>query len=178
MKIDVSLTEKSIQDAIDKLERYKDRLQDKCIAFVGELASNGIAVARANTGNFGHYITFSYEIKDTTDGCTAIVLATETGQIQSTWQTADGLKTVDVSPLLMAEYGSGWKAKPHFNDTRGGQGTFPGQTHAYEDMWWYWDEKTQEWKPTHGVKATMPMYSADMEIIQNVAKAAKEVFGE
>ena len=68
MKIDVSLTEKSIQDAIDKLERYKDRLQDKCIAFVGELASNGIAVAQANTGNFGHYITFSYEIKDTTDG--------------------------------------------------------------------------------------------------------------
>jgi hypothetical protein len=51
MKIDVSLTEKSIQDAIDKLERYKDRLQDKCIAFVGELASNGIAVAQANTGN-------------------------------------------------------------------------------------------------------------------------------
>ena len=92
MKIDVSLTEKSIQDAIDKLERYKDRLQDKCIAFVGELASNGIAVAQANTGNFGHYITFSYEIKDTTDGCTAIILATETGQIQSTWQTADGLK--------------------------------------------------------------------------------------
>lgn len=121
MKIDVSLTEKSIQDAIDKLERYKDRLQDKCIAFVGELASNGIAVAQANTGNFGHYITFSYEIKDTTDGCTAIILATETGQIQSTWQTADGLKTVDVSPLLMAEYGSGWKAKPHFNDARGGQ---------------------------------------------------------
>lgn len=109
MKIDVSLTEKSIQDAIDKLERYKDSLQDKCIAFVEELASNGIDVARANTGNFGHYITFSYEIKDTTDGCTAIVLATETGRIQSTWQTADGLKTVDVSPLLMAEYGSGRK---------------------------------------------------------------------
>lgn len=81
MKIDISLTEKSIQDAIDKLEKYKDRLQDKCIAFVGELASNGIAVARTNTGNFGHYITFSYEIKDTTDGCTAIVLATELTEI-------------------------------------------------------------------------------------------------
>lgn len=40
MKIDVSLTEKSIQDAIDKLEKYKDRLQDKCIAFVGELGTH------------------------------------------------------------------------------------------------------------------------------------------
>ena len=28
------------------------------------------------------------------------------------------------------------------------------------------------------VKATMPMYSADMDIIQNVAKVAKAVFGE
>ena len=27
------------------------------------------------------------------------------------------------------------------------------------------------------VKATMPMYSADMEIIQNIEKIAKEVFG-
>jgi hypothetical protein len=32
----------------------------------------------------------------------------------------------------MAEYGSGWRAKPHFNDARGGQGTFPGQTHAFD----------------------------------------------
>lgn len=164
MKIDVSLTEKSIQDAIDKLERYKDRLQDKCIAFVGELASNGIAVARANTGNFGHYITFSYEIKDTTDGCTAIVLATETGQIQSTWQTADGLKTVDVSPLLMAEYGSGWKAKPHFNDTRGGQGTFPGQTHAFDSEGWYWRDESGELHHSYGITPTMPMYHAFVEM--------------
>ena len=57
-----------------------------------------------------------------------------------------------------------------------GVGTFPGQTHAFEDMWWYWDEDKQEWKPTHGIKATMPMYSAYMEIIQNVVKVAKEVF--
>ena len=56
-------------------------------------------------------------------------------------------------------------------------GTFPGQTHAYQDTWFYWDENTQEWKPTHGVKATMPMYNADMEIIKNVVKFAKEVFG-
>ncbi len=29
---------------------------------------------------------------------------------------------------------------------------------------------------THGVKATMPMYSASMEIMQSVVKVAKEVF--
>lgn len=176
MKIDVSLTEKSIQDAIDKLERYKDRLQDKCIAFVGELASNGIAVARANTGNFGHYITFSYEIKDTTDGCTAIVLATETGQIQSTWQTADGLKTVDVSPLLMAEYGSGWRAKPHFNDARGGQGTFPGQTHAFDSEGWYWRDESGELHHSYGITPTMPMYHAFLKMENDIMKTARKNF--
>ncbi len=31
---------------------------------------------------------------------------------------------------------------------------------------------------THGVKATMPMYSASMEIIQSMVKTAKEVFGK
>lgn len=86
------------------------------------------------------------------------------------------------SILLAIEFGAGI----HYNPTPNplissefpyGVGTFPGQTHAYEDMWFYWDENSQEWKPTHGVKATMPMYSADMEIIQNVVKFAKEVFG-
>ncbi len=30
---------------------------------------------------------------------------------------------------------------------------------------------------THGVKATMPMYHASMEIMQSVVKTAKEIFG-
>ena len=85
------------------------------------------------------------------------------------------------SILLAIEFGAGIYFNPTPNPLISsefpyGVGTFPWQIHAYEDMWWYWDENTQEWKPTHGVKATMPMYNADMEIIQNVVKYAKEVF--
>ena len=78
------------------------------------------------------------------------------------------------------EFGAGI----HYNSTANpnadkfgfGVGTFPGQVHAFEDGWYYWNEEAQEWQYTHGVKATMPMYNADIEIIQNVVKTAKEVF--
>ena len=107
-------------------------------------------------------------------GCKGILLA------KGAVKESEGYAPFSI--LLAIEFGAG----THFNPTPNplissefpyGVGTFPGQTHAYEDMWWYWDENTQEWKPTHGVKATMPMYSADMEITQNVVKYAKEVFG-
>lgn len=82
--------------------------------------------------------------------------------------------------MLAIESGAGI----HYNSTPNpiadkfglGVGTFHGQVHAFEDMWFYWDENAQEWKPTHGVKATIPMYSADMKNIKNVVKIAKEVF--
>ena len=85
--------------------------------------------------------------------------------------------------MLAIEFGAGI----HYNPTPNplvssefpyGVGTFPGQTHAYQDMWWYWDEDNQEWRPTHGVKATMPMYKASEEMKNNILKIAKDVFRE
>ena len=52
-----------------------------------------------------------------------------------------------------------------------------GQVHAWQDTWWFWDEQSESWKPTHGVKATMPMYNAAMEIINQYKQIAREVFG-
>jgi hypothetical protein len=92
----------------------------------------------------------------------------------------DGNAYPPFSTILAIEFGAGI----HFNSTPNpnadkfglGVGTFPGQIHAFEDMWFYWDETDQMWKPTHGVKATMPMYNAQMELINNAIKIAKTVF--
>ena len=54
--------------------------------------------------------------------------------------------------------------------------SFPGQTHAFEDGWYYPDENG-EWHYTHGTKATMPMYNASTEMLLNIRKIAREVFG-
>ena len=158
-----------------QLLQYKDSLPIKCEKLVSRLLQSGVEAsqARINESPLGKYVTVTTNISTDKMGCKGILLAKGAVKEQEGY--------APFSILLAIEFGAGI----HFNPTPNplissefpyGVGTFPGQTHAYEDMWWYWDENTQEWKPTHGVKATMPMYNADMEIIQNVVKYAKEVF--
>ena len=60
-----------------------------------------------------------------------------------------------------------------------GVGTFPGQTHAFqEEGWWFKDEETDKWIHSYGVQATMPMYNASIEMRQKVTEIAKEVFAD
>ena len=158
-----------------QLLQYKDSLPIKCEKLVSRLLQSGVAVSQTKISEspLGKYVTVTTNISADKMGCKGILLAKGAVKEQEGY--------APFSILLAIEFGAG----VHFNPTPNplissefpyGVGTFPGQTHAYQDMWFYWDENTQEWKPTHGVKATMPMYSADMEIIQNVVKYAKEVF--
>lgn len=176
MEKKIILSDDSIQAAISTLQNYKQEILNKCERLVSELADSGIEVGKNNTGNFGHYIIFSKKIEPNNNGCTAIIVATETGQIISQWQTSDGIKTADVSPLLMAEFGSGWRAQPHFDDDRGGQGTFPEQTHAFDSEGWYWRDLEGNLHHSYGITPTMPMYNATMEIINQYKQIAREVF--
>ena len=169
------LSVKGIEALKSQLLQYKDSLPIKCEKLVSRLLQSGVEVsqARINESPLGKYVTVTTNISSDKMGCKGVLLAKGAVKEQEGY--------APFSILLAIEFGAG----VHFNPTPNplissefpyGVGTFPGQTHAYQDMWWYWDENTQEWKPTHGVKATMPMYSADMEIIQNVVKFAKEVF--
>ena len=178
MKIKEDLSVKGIENVKKKLIQYRDvELPRKCKEFVKRLLQIGVDVSKAkiNESPLGKYVTVTTDVSADKTGCKGILLA------KGAVKEQDGYEPFSI--LLAIEFGAGIHFNPTPNPLIGsefpyGVGTFPGQTHAYEDMWWYWDEKTQEWKPTHGVKATMPMYSADMEIIKNVTKVAKEVFGE
>ena len=172
-KADLSV--KGIEALKRQLLQYKDSLPIKCEKLVSRLLQSGVAVSQTKISEspLGKYVTVTTNISADKMGCKGILLAKGAVKEQEGY--------APFSILLAIEFGAG----VHFNPTPNplissefpyGVGTFPGQTHAYQDMWFYWDENTQEWKPTHGVKATMPMYSADMEIIQNVVKFAKEVF--
>ena len=100
--ISMSLSQKSIQNAIKELNQYKSDVLRKTQEYVSRLSELGIQTSKNNVGNFGRYITFSKELEPNKYGCKAIVLATQTGTIVSRWQTKDGIKSADVSPLLMA----------------------------------------------------------------------------
>ena len=174
--ITMTLSQSSIQNAIKELRQYQNDLNRKCEIFCQRLAELGIQTAKENTGNFGKYISFTYEVKDRTKGCKAVMVATNTGIIHSEWQTKEGVKSADVSPILMCEFGSGLKAENPNGIPGVGTGTFPGQTHAEDPNGWYWMDLDGEWHHSYGVTPKMPMYHASIEMILNIRKIAKEVF--
>ena len=172
-KSDLSVS--GLNDLKRQLLQYKDSLPIKCEKLVSRLLQSGVAVSQTKISEspLGKYVTVTTNISADKIGCKGILLAKGAVKEQEGY--------APFSILLAIEFGAGVHYNPTPNPLIGsefpyGVGTFPGQTHAYQDTWFYWDENSQEWKPTHGVKATMPMYSADMEIIQNVVKFAKEVF--
>lgn len=158
-----------------QLLQYRDDLPIKCKQLVYRLLQSGVEVAETNISEspLGKYVTVSTNISADKIGCNGILLAK--GQVKE----QDGYAPFSI--LLAIEFGAG----VHFNPTKNplvgskfpyGVGTFPGQTHAYDDMWWYWNKKEQKWMPTHGVKATMPMYKAGEDIRSKIIKTAKEIF--
>ena len=174
-------TAKISTDSLEKLKQellqYKNvELPNKCRELVTRLANEGITVASANVGGFGKYITFSMKAIPEKDGCKAIMIASENGKIISSWKTKDGIKTEEVSPLLLAEFGSGWGAENPMKIPGVGQGTFPNQTHAFDKEGWYWIDLEGNLNHSYGINAKMPMYKASLHIIDSIKSVAQEVF--
>lgn len=175
-RIKCSLSQSSLQQAIREIEQYKQEVLTKCRTVAERLCDVGIQIATENTGGYGKYITFYRELTPEKSGVKAVMVATNTGLIKSEWRTQDGEKSVDISPLLMVEFGSGLRANnPNASKFGMGTGTFPGQTHAENpEGWWYMDMEG-EWHHSYGVTPTMPMYKASKEMMDNVTKIVREV---
>ena len=173
-KADLSVN--GIEALKSQLLQYKDELPTKCEKLVSRLLQSGVDVSQSKISEspLGKYVTVTTNISSDKMGCKGILLAKGAVKEQEGY--------APFSILLSIEFGAG----VHYNPTPNplissefpyGVGTYPGQVHAFQsEGWMYWDEKVQEWRHTYGVKATMPVYNADMEIIQNVVKIAKEVF--
>ena len=184
MEITFRLSTKDIARAKQEIKAYRDGLVEKCRIFVERLADHGISVAQLYTGEYGNLITFSKEIEATRNGATGIMLATS-GTITRQWMTQGRIKSADIIPLLMVEFGSGWKAsdasgKPNAGTAKAlgyGQGTFPGQTHAFDPGGWYWQDLDGEWHSSEGEEPEMPVFHASMAMEMELFDIAQEVFG-
>lgn len=169
------LSQSSIKELQKDLQAYQKGVIQKTKLLAKRLAEQGVKVAEAKIDEspLGKLVTLKTDITEEQAGRKAILIAT--GEVKQSEGYAD------FNTLLAIEFGAGIHYNPTPNpnaDNFGmGVGTFPGQIHAFEDGWYYWDDKAQEWRYTHGVKATMPMYHASIEIIQSVVDMAKEVFG-
>ena len=176
-KFKADLSVKGITQLQKDLLDYKNNtLPNLLKQYVEALAKEGISVGEQNVGGFGKYITFSVKTEVSKDGCKALMLASENGKIISTWKSYGEIKTAEVSPLLMAEFGSGWGAENPMQIPGVGQGTFPGQTHAFDKEGWYWLDENDNLNYSRGITAKMPMYKASIRIQEIAKKKAKEIF--
>lgn len=187
--IRMNLTDTGLKNTIKYLESYKKRLQDKSKEFCDKLAELGIQTARANVGylddlgNVTNFISFYKEVEPMEYGCKAIVYGIDAVKLISTWRTKEGIKSAEVSALLMAEFGSGSYAMAdgtHIDKVNAkvpvGQGTFPNQKHAFDSSGWSWLDISNNWHHSKGIKPTMPMFKAWLMMETQIKSVAKEVF--
>ena len=182
MVIKAKLNSADIKKMAVEVEQYGIEFQTKIHTVLRRLADKGIAAAALSVGNMGQYITFTKQ----NDPYGVTIVAQETSVIVAEWMRYGNLVHAEVSPLLMSEFGAGrhaviWEGQTEHTNTLSdgkqiGRGTFPNQTHAFEDSWRYMDVNGN-WHTASGIKPTRPLHNAVIEIITQVEATAREVFG-
>lgn len=168
-KIHMSLSEKSIRNAINEIEVYKRQFIERNEVFVRRLAELGIPVIDQN-------IAAAQGDSDKSHN-TYI-------KINSFGSYSEAKLVVEGKSILFIEFGAGIRyngssgTSPHpkgeeFGYTIGSYGKGQGS----KDFWFYYAD-TGESVMSHGTEATMPVFRASQEIIQNIRRIEREVFGD
>ena len=177
-KISFGLSVREVQNAIKGIKAYQNDFNRKCEELCRRLTAEGIQIAKAHIGSsgFGKYIHLDSEINPQQAGCKAIFYMEDTTKIKSEWQTLEGVKSAELSPILCIEFGTGQKAENPVGIKGVGTGTFPGGKHGNEPGWHYMDLEGN-WHYSTGISPKMPMYYAGKELSEKVLTIAREVFG-
>ena len=178
MKLSISLSEKSINHAIGELKRYRDSLPSKNALFVTRLLEAGIKEAESYKGFYGNYIIFEKDVREGRKTCVGVLTGKNSGEVISYWNKNGKIKKAAISPILFAEFGSGPMAEVLFEDAPAnvGQGTFPGQTHAFDPNGWWYMGLNGVWYHNKGFKPSHPMYHAELEMWDKIYTIAREVY--
>lgn len=189
----VSLDSKQLDALADYIDNYARTFEKKVQTFLEKLAEKGIEVASVNGGDFSSYIVYSKEVES---GTMVKMIAKDREEITNSWyasSTSKELRQETISPLLMAEFGSGHYAISAEGEASGlgGQGTLNKYGHAFDSNGWYWwsddatsidgkplYEKDGRWKfHSRGTHPSQPLHKAVMACIEQVEGIAREVFG-
>ena len=165
---------KSLQQAIKQIEAYRDDLPRKCQEICRRLCEVGqqTALVAINESPQGKAVTLRMDIDPSKTGCKAMLIGT------GKTVTDDKGRTFNL--LFGIEFGSGIKynatANPKATEFGMGVGTFPDQKHAFSKDGWMYLGNDGSWHHSYGIKATMPMYKAMVEIRRNLDTVIREVF--
>jgi hypothetical protein len=166
----------NIKGLIDDLKAYQKEIKDKRIIFIRRLMEVGIEMANTQLAEYAGMVVFEKTIDD--EG--GVIIAADREKIIRVWYTDKNLtkeRSYEVSPLLLAEFGSGWLAEVLLPVEGVGQGTMPEQTHAFDRNGWYWYDEGGMKHHSYGEAPTHPLYYAVIEMQRQINEIAKEVFG-
>ena len=180
MKIDARLNTRDITDVLNKVKWYESYLKWKLEQFVSELAEVGITIAKENVWveedetykDRSDLVFFKKEFESGETNVSCLMIAT--GQPYTTvWKSSkDGVEiSAQVNPLLMAEFGSGWRA------IEGHQGTFPNQHVAFMRPWYWYDTQGNK-HSSYGSEPSRPLFKAKQEMERQILEVAERVFNE
>jgi len=192
----VRLDSNELYDLARKLDVYATRFDLKVRTFLKMLADLAIDVAKTNEGDFAGLIVYS-KVFETKEGGQAVKMVAKSDPIMRAWyasSTSNEVRTEEISPLLMAEFGSGHKAINATGEVAGmgGQGTLNLFHHAFDSNGWYWwtdeaiggtdaqlvnDTNGRFKYHSYGQSPSQPLHNAVMACIREVEGIAREVFG-
>lgn len=178
MKLKISLND-GLGSIMDHLDNYQKTLDEKCELFVRQLADLGVNVAMT---------TLAFEgVGDSPRGADFGVRVDKNGNITHCIISVTSKPQIDDDgrvfyPHLAWEFGAGnyyngmTSPNPKAREFGMGIGTYPEQKHVPNPGFWYYYDSNHDAIRSYGTQATMPMYKASVEIIENIHKVAKEVF--
>lgn len=152
-------------NTIKDLQNYINTLSFKCEELANRLCEVGIPVINKK---------MSMAKGDSNPNHSTFI------DIENNGNTITATLTLQGEDVAFIEFGAGIyyndaNEHPKASELGLGVGTYPDQTHAFEKGWWYEDAEGNK-HYSHGTEATMPLYSAEMEMINKFYSIADEVF--
>lgn len=192
----VNLTSEDMFKLADYLKEYAKRFEECVHTFLDMIAERGIQVAKINEGDFAGCMVYEKVFTNEGEDYKVSIIARDRNLITNAWYASaksQEVRSYEISPLLMAEFGSGFYAQTHPNVPEAGQGTLNVYGHANDSNGWYWysDEvkartgdmiesvsSTGRYKyHSYGNPPSMPLQKAVDEIIKDVEGIARQAFG-
>lgn len=164
-----------LEEAAKEIRDFAKLLESKVQEVAEKLADVGITVARNSVGDdYASYIVFQKSIVDQKDGeCTICMYADNSGDLVRRWGAGH---SDTINAVMMNEVGSGWFAENPDGLSGAGQGTFPGQTHAFDPKGWFWTDSTGK-HHSYGENGHLSMHKAYIAMQQDIGRIVSEVFG-
>ena len=174
--ISISLSRKSINNAIQYIRDYKKALDGRLVWLVNELANNGMKVTNAIMSQVpddvlqGAYDCY-LEVVDSSEGTYSAKIVLQNDQIlfiefsAGIWYGTDSFQPLPGNP----QYGDGY-----------GMGTYPSEKHLWDNPggWYYTDADGTSGHHSYGTMAYQPMYHTAVEMREIIVGLAKQAFGD